>query len=602
VKTHAHLRHVLAAGAVGALTFGLYCSSLAPTVGAGDSGELITAAWGLGVAHPPGYPLWCLLGFLFSHALPIGSVAYRLNLLSALLGSAAAAGLSLLLTRRGARAWVAAAGGLLFAVSESLWSQAVDVEVYTLSAAATVAFLLFFERCVEYPSPARVAAAALAFGLGLAAHPNVAMLGPLWVLAALARRADMTRRQLAAGALAAQTVWVGLLPYALYLPLAAAAQPALNWGDPSTLERWMAHVSRAQYGGYSWPGLTPSLVMVGRSLVLLAGELLWVGVPVAVLGIAASWGTRLQARLDVLALACSGPLYAVLLAGLLRGEQLEDVRGYFVGAVAIAVILAARGMECLLERWGAIPSARLWVIGGVILLGCAGVVRWGDLNQRGNWVAHDYASALLQSMPPSSDLYAQGDHELFPIMYLQAVEGYRPDVRLFDAAEPTAERDAYGYPQAQHIGRPELTTVPLGELNSGMVPWGLALFILSDISPALPGRMPPPLLHEPPVPVERLGRLERDLLTRYHLAQARYAWSLGDLGTTVFEIERGAWLAVDNPKELNNLATFCAREGLPDLAERIWTQALAIDPDYVVAQRNLDLLRAQAGYDGQRAQ
>ncbi len=85
----------LAAAAIAAIIYG---GTLAPTVGAGDSGELVLAADSLGIAHPPGYPLWVLLARLVA-LVPIGEVAWRVNALSALL-SAAAVGLFYLLATR----------------------------------------------------------------------------------------------------------------------------------------------------------------------------------------------------------------------------------------------------------------------------------------------------------------------------------------------------------------------------------------------------------------------------------------------------------------------------------------------------------------------
>ena len=63
-------------------------ATLAPTVLAGDGGEFQFVPYLLGVAHPTGYPLYTLLGWLWSHLLPVGDVAYRMNLFSALLGGA----------------------------------------------------------------------------------------------------------------------------------------------------------------------------------------------------------------------------------------------------------------------------------------------------------------------------------------------------------------------------------------------------------------------------------------------------------------------------------------------------------------------------------
>src|SRR5438105_11602897 len=72
----------------------LYSWTLAPTVTLVDSGELIVAAHGLGVAHPPGFPLWVMLAHLAS-LVPLGSVALRINFSSALFAALASAMLTL---------------------------------------------------------------------------------------------------------------------------------------------------------------------------------------------------------------------------------------------------------------------------------------------------------------------------------------------------------------------------------------------------------------------------------------------------------------------------------------------------------------------------
>ncbi len=69
--------------------FFLYVATLAPTVTFEDSGEFIAAASHLGVPHPPGYPLWCLLAHAFTW-IPWGSVAERVHLCSAFFGAATA--------------------------------------------------------------------------------------------------------------------------------------------------------------------------------------------------------------------------------------------------------------------------------------------------------------------------------------------------------------------------------------------------------------------------------------------------------------------------------------------------------------------------------
>ncbi|HJY54107.1 MAG TPA: DUF2723 domain-containing protein [Candidatus Udaeobacter sp.] len=81
---------LVCSGAVFLVALLLYTLTLAPTVTLVDSGELIVAAWGLGVAHPPGFPLWVMLAHLAS-MLPVGNVAARINFSSAFFGALACA-------------------------------------------------------------------------------------------------------------------------------------------------------------------------------------------------------------------------------------------------------------------------------------------------------------------------------------------------------------------------------------------------------------------------------------------------------------------------------------------------------------------------------
>src|SRR4030095_5213120 len=84
----------LCAGTVFLVALVVYSWTLAPTVTPTDSGELILAAYGLGVAHPPGVPLWIMLAHLAS-LVPVGNVAVRINFSSAVFAALACAMLTL---------------------------------------------------------------------------------------------------------------------------------------------------------------------------------------------------------------------------------------------------------------------------------------------------------------------------------------------------------------------------------------------------------------------------------------------------------------------------------------------------------------------------
>jgi len=121
--------------AAGVVPLALYLLTLSPTVNGGDSGEFITVAWVLGVAHPSGYPLHTLLAKPFT-LLPLGSVAWRVGLLSALCD----AGAAVLLFRAVMRLSGDLAAGVLaagaFALAPLIWPYAITAEVFEIGRAS----------------------------------------------------------------------------------------------------------------------------------------------------------------------------------------------------------------------------------------------------------------------------------------------------------------------------------------------------------------------------------------------------------------------------------------------------------------------------------
>ncbi|PNI83533.1 TMEM260 isoform 7 [Pan troglodytes] len=119
--------------AVFAAVAAVFTFTLPPSVPGGDSGELITAAHELGVAHPPGYPLFTLVAKLAITLFPFGSIAYRVNLLCGLFGAVAASLLFFTVFRLSG----SSAGGILaagvFSFSRLTWQWSIAAEVFSLN-------------------------------------------------------------------------------------------------------------------------------------------------------------------------------------------------------------------------------------------------------------------------------------------------------------------------------------------------------------------------------------------------------------------------------------------------------------------------------------
>jgi len=231
----------------------LYVKTAAPTVLTADSGEFQFVPYIAGIAHPTGYPLYTMLGWLWSHALPLGDVAYRMNLFSVLWAVVAviflyitsvlflrlvspgipqgtlrqAQGGAIRHTQDGALYVSALVATATLAVSQTFWSQAVIAEVYSLHASFVVlVFYLLLRWKVAAGKTWRPATwlllVAFTYGLSLTHHRTMLLLAPavvvfLW-LADRETRPTATGRWLTHdGPLALKALLVLLLPLLLYL-------------------------------------------------------------------------------------------------------------------------------------------------------------------------------------------------------------------------------------------------------------------------------------------------------------------------------------------------------------------------------------------------
>ncbi|HMH84252.1 MAG TPA: DUF2723 domain-containing protein, partial [Gemmatimonadales bacterium] len=138
----------------------LYVATLAPTTQFWDTSEYISAAYVLGIPHPPGNPLFTLIAHTWG-LLPLASAyAMRINLLAAVT-SAIAAGCWFLVSERWMRGWVsargprrlaAAAGALVAATAFTVWNQSVvNEKVYTLSLLSIALVLWLIVRWDDQP-------------------------------------------------------------------------------------------------------------------------------------------------------------------------------------------------------------------------------------------------------------------------------------------------------------------------------------------------------------------------------------------------------------------------------------------------------------------
>lgn len=392
----------------------------------------------LGIAHPPGYPVYSLVGRLWLAVFPFGEAAYRLNILSALSGAAAVALLGRFLAARFglAAGW---AGAAAFGLSPCAWALSQVSEMYALHALFAAAILNLWPLHGERPDPRKAEAAALLTGLGLANHQTLLFIVPA---IALAFRGLSWRAWARAGGFLA----LGLAVH-LYLPIRSIGEPELHWGEPGSLRGLWRLLTRADYGGLRLhpERASASLGEFGAGLALSAkafyGQLGPLGLALASLGAASAFGSgplRRTAAASLLALAVSGPAFIAWsnLDGA-RPDTLPILEPHLVLPAMFAAALASAGASALTGR-AALAAALALAAQSAVWSGRHGPAK----DHRSSYAVQDYASGLTASLPKGAVLFSPDDPTAFALSYRAHALGRRPDV-----LPVVAFRTRWGYEQ-----------------------------------------------------------------------------------------------------------------------------------------------------------
>ena len=220
--------------AVTGLAFFLYLITTAHYQIAGDTPDFLLASKTFGVAHPPGYPTLVMLGHLFSF-LPLGSTAFRIDLLAAVCSSATVAFVYLTGLRLTQRPYAAALGAGALAFTPLFWQWSLQIETFPLNNLLVAGVIYFIVRWHQDPQRSTfLYVAGALFAVGLTNQQTILLLAP-----AIGYVVWLNRRTLVANPIIVgwSVLWivVGLLPY-LYVPLAATfGHSPDNWDHANSV-------------------------------------------------------------------------------------------------------------------------------------------------------------------------------------------------------------------------------------------------------------------------------------------------------------------------------------------------------------------------------
>jgi transmembrane protein TMEM260 (protein O-mannosyltransferase) len=437
-------RFALGAAWVAALSaLWVYVQTLSPTVAwvnqGEDSGDLLAAAATLGIPHPTGYPLFTLLGRVAS-LIPLGPVAFRINLVAALAGAASVFFLARLVQELGASrgetasrgsgaallaALASAGAALAYAFSRGAWSQSVLAEVYTLNAAFLGAVLWSLARAERTGSVRHLCLAAFLFGLGLTNHRLLLATAP--ALALVAWRFVVTQGIGRAGLVLLPLLAAWGATLYLYLPVRAWTVPEFSWGVPTTPARFWWMVSGAQYAQHFFErGLSATVAYLAPGR--LGVDFGWGLVAIAA-GVAAAV-VRRPGRAWLLWTTAAASMIPLAV------YSIPDDAGYWMPIAFLAAALAGTGWFSMAIAAGdRAPAHAARAALAALTLGAAVYAlpaHWAAVD-----ASHDirpwlYARRNLEAVEPNALVLSEYDGRTFALWFYKATEfrTTRPDVAV----------------------------------------------------------------------------------------------------------------------------------------------------------------------------
>ncbi|MBU1262830.1 DUF2723 domain-containing protein [bacterium] len=445
------------------ISLACYLLTLTPSVDLHDSGEMVAAVWLLGISHPPGYPLYCLVGKLWTSLIPFGNIAYRMNIFSAVAASFAVMFVYLITLKlisfqfaiRNSQFAIISSfiASMVFAFSRIFWQQATFAEKYTLNA-FFLSLLIFILLKWQESQKSKVKSQKYLYlftfvtGLSFAHHLQTIFIVPsaiFLILTTLWNHRDTETQRKKKNPLDSQIsqifsirnsqsairnffiLFAFPLSLYLYLPIRASTHPAANWGSPDTLTRFINHITAKEYGHYFAPSQQ------------------WFGNFIS--HITQFFSHQFTLPLLIIGLAGAGFLFAknrrlfiffslIILCDILSSIRyaIHNIEDYYIPTFLVLSIFIGYAVY----SFGFFLSKRLstfYSLLSTLIITLPFLTNYYCCNRGRDFYSYDYGMNILRPLQNNGILLIMGDTFAFPLWYLHFVERARDDVSLIDKLE-----------------------------------------------------------------------------------------------------------------------------------------------------------------------
>lgn len=443
--------------------FIIYLFTLAPSVVQIDSGELTAVQATLGIAHPTGYPLFTMIGYLFSLIpLPFSKI-FQLNILAAIYCSIGVGVFTytikycldnILVFRKknlskesakkekkkskeqstekqieipeNFKLITALFGGLSLAFSRTFWFQSTSVEVYSLHLLLITLIIFFllkaYVKSFENDKLSNWLLFAFFLALGFTNHLTTLMIlpGTAYLYFSRYKFNSASFKKLA---LMITLFILVLIAIYSYLPLRASQNPILNWGNPIDWERIYRHVTGRQYQVWLFTSFDSAGKQFNHFWNILPFEF-FIGLLFVLIGLIVSLFRSKTLGLFILISFLFTLFYSI-------NYDIHDIDSYFLLAFIMLAFFSSFGALKILEMKSLPKNYGLIGLGLVLVIQL--FFNFREVDQSGVYTYEDYTKAILNTSPKNSIIFSyQWDYFISASYYYQYVENQRKDITIID--------------------------------------------------------------------------------------------------------------------------------------------------------------------------
>lgn len=414
--------------------FFIYIITLSPSISAvGDSGELVTNCFLGGINHPPGYPLYTILGYIFSR-IPYNNIAWRINLMSAFFSSLSIGILFLILIKLTRNSFYSIAGALFFAFSLLFWRLSLVAEVFSLNLLFVGLLILILLKWNETKKEFWGLLFFLVAGLSITHHFTILLVFPAFIFYYILSQRMYFNSKFIIKAII--FFLIGLLPY-IYIPLCFRPDIPLSWGNLRTLNGFVKFISRQSYGSFF---LAPQaqqfhinqfLIYMKIYFKSLAVQFSFIGLILGVSGALILFKKRFSLLVFILfGFIFSGPIF-ILMAHPPLSDPFKAIMERFYLPSFLFYFLLIMATLVVIDGWIK-PKFAIFVLRTAIVLSLIMFIwiNFNKVNQKNNYIARDFGLNTLKNLPANTILFSGSDTVTMILMYLQEVENLRKDILL----------------------------------------------------------------------------------------------------------------------------------------------------------------------------